>query len=411
MTTIESAANISDIIPTISILPESTTAEEVNDKSLFRLRNLIIGVTLSLAATGVAHPEHTEDYARLAQANIQHLVSDALSDTQPDIKSLDYLDQFEVSNGLFMDGRVGNYAPVWPYSQALSAFYITSLIPGHEKEYSEKFRTGLEAANKYWGLGPDGSRYGYNATTNTAPFDDKERFVDDNLWMGLIHMQAFRASNNPQDLDRAKQIFDIALYQWDEHKGGIYWQVQWPGAQNHSRALVSNAPTVQLAVALYQQTGEERYWSAAQEIFEWMKVLQDTRHGFFHDHINDDESYGTNKYTYGQAVAASAMAAMNEVDPNKYPLQDAIDLASTSLDHLESEGLLGNPAFDAIFFRVVFGIAANYDSPEFSAKVSQTLDNIVSELPSRPTKLLDAAGAEQLIAMQSVPPEAYSKLF
>lgn len=384
---------------------ETTEDSEITSQRRWPRKVAALGVA-GLIAAGLGNTERVTDYAYLAQANIEHSFGEA-----PDPTSFEYLEEYAVGNGLFMDQPTGDYTKIWPHSQALSAFYTISLIPGNEVEYGGKFRFSLQAADSYWEEGTEAALPGYNASVNRTNFGDPERYVDDNLWMGLIHLQAFEATNDVAQLERAGQIFDLAIQEWDTQSGGIFWQVQWPGVENNIRAMVSNAPAVQLATALYRHTGNERYKTKAEEIFVWMLQHKDETVGVFNDHIRSDETYDFSKYTYVQGVAAGAMAEMSQIMPDKYSIEDAVDLAYITLGQMKYGGIMSNPAFDAILFRNLFKISSIYDNPTFTKTVLDDLQTTVDDLPSHPSELLELGGIIQLRAMPLIPADRYHKLF
>lgn len=386
-------------------LPLEAAEPQVGSKRRWP-RKLAAVCMSGLITVGLVNAERLTNYAQLAQANIEHMTGET-----PDPTSFEYLDEYAVSNGLFMDQPTGGYGTIWSHSQALSALYTVSLVPGNETEYGNKFRFSLEAADSYWGEGTETTLPGYSATVNSINFTSPEQYVDDNLWMGLIHLQEFETNNDPTQLEKAQQIFNLALEEWDSHSGGIFWQVQLPGVENNIRAMVSNAPAVQLGAALYRYTGDETYKTRAEEIFVWMLEHKDEAAGVFNDHIRSDGTYDFNKYTYVQGVAAGAMAEMSSLMPNKYPLQDAVNFANSALDQLSQNALMSNPAFDAILFRNLLKISASYNSPAFTERVMHELQATVDDLPQYPSELLDLGGMIQLRAMLQVPSSEYSKLF
>ncbi|MEO5628117.1 MAG: glycoside hydrolase family 76 protein [Candidatus Saccharimonadales bacterium] len=386
-------------------ISDVATGEMMESKSRWPLKIAALGMS-ALLTVGFINNERLTNYAWLAKANLEHVVGEA-----PDPSSFDYLDQYKVGNGLFTNDLTGDYTKIWPHSQALSALHILSLIPGHSSEYEAEFQLSLKASDSYWAEATDTTRAGYNASLNSTNFGSPERYVDDNLWMGLIHMQEFKANRDQAQLERAEQIFDLALRQWDEQNGGIFWQVQWPDAADHTRAMVSNAPAVQLGADLYRQTGNKDYLPKIEEIFNWMLQHKDEPAGVFNDHIRDDETYDLSKYTYVQGVAIGAMTEMSQIMPDKYSLQDAVDLANITLDQLSHGALLGNPEFDAILYRNLLEITGPYNHPGFTKRVLKSLQTTVDNLPKSPKELLEFVGTIQLRAMLAVPESERDKLF
>lgn len=398
-----------------NLIPQSEETLVAAEQSPRRKR--LVQKCLAVLAVGSAvvvagNQERTSVYGHLAKVNIEHAVRDvnpfAEADTDPE--SFEYLEyQYGVDNGLFTDDEFGNYTHVWPHSQAVSAYRIASLTPGSEQFYP-KYKESLSAADYYWTNGGGNTLPGYDASIKASIFGETERFVDDNLWMGLILAKDYEEGGEAKWLHKAEQVFAIALEQWDEDRGGIYWQVQWPKVTNNTRALVSNAPAVQLGVKLYELTGDAVYLQKSEEIFDWLKDHKDDNEGLFYDHVRIDNTYEYTKWSYVQGSVAGAMASLALVHPEKYSLDEAVEFANTSMDSLEQGKLLGEPAFDAIYFKNLLWIASLQNDEHFTQRVQELLAKTVEELPDKPSDVLSAAGAMQLRALRGLPVEKYKTL-
>jgi Glycosyl hydrolase family 76 len=100
-------------------------------------------------------------------------------------------------------------------------------------------------------------------------YDDKgeqnDQWFDDNGWLGLSFMDAWRVTKQKRFLDDAEIAFRY-LYQagWDPIGGGIWWNTQ------HSvKAAESVNTAALLAVELYEAHAGAAYLTSAQRLIEW----------------------------------------------------------------------------------------------------------------------------------------------
>lgn len=310
------------------------------------------------------------------------------------------------NNGLYKGSQLGWYASVWPQSREIDTLKLMSLVPGHSN-ISNSYQQALSAANNhYW----DGADYdpGLRAFHNSAT----PPLIDDNLWMGLINAREFKESKDPAALQKAETIFRLAVSQWDQRQGGIYWQDQLATANDHSRAIVSNAPAVMLGVELYQKTGRQYYLDWAEKIFGWTQnTLFDKSSGLYNDHINADGSIDTTKWTYVQGVMAGAMAALSQVRPEQYPLQNAVNLVKQAMNYYDTYDAYDEPEFAEICFENFIAVAGMYQNPEFTQRVYGELAKAAAHTPKSPKILIEAAGKAGLIALQKIPLKEWNDIF
>ena len=321
------------------------------------------------------------------------------------------VNNFRLSNGLFKSSDVGWYASIWPSSRALDALYSASLLPGQKSLYQD-YKNSLNAIdNNYWAKTINGIS-GYDQ--GLKPFHDQANppLVDDNLWMGLINMRSYNLTRNPNELYRAQDIFKLAVSQWDNSAGGIYWEVQLKSAQDHARAVVSNATAVRLGVELYQKTGDQYYLDQSERIYNWLnKTLLDPKNGLYNDHISISNNIGITKYTYVQGIMIGAMSALNQIDPQKYPLSNAVALADRSMQYFKTHNTYGNSAFDAIWGQNILWLASIYNQPEFTNQAQKSIKDAIKNEPKNPKGLLYASGNVELRALKDLPLKSYRKLY
>lgn len=337
------------------------------------------------------------------------------------------------------------YAMVWPYSRAIEATYAMRFVPGSGKEPRERYKNMLGGLENYWSDKPPDHKPGYDPGLTALnsyyhpqlrPFVENngpDRYVDDNLWIGQILMREYWETKDKRLLHRAKQIFELAKDQWDHVQGGVYWKQQFVNEESHGRGIVSNAPAIMLGVELYKAvyaetgSGDNTCLEFCDKTFRWLQDnLKDSSDGLYFDNKDYTGKVGTEKFTYCQGVMIGAMVKLNEIDPARYKLDDAVKLANNSLTHfdkleesLKINGRKHDPddirsegyedlAYTGIFFANLLYLAKKIESPEFTQRVQRTLDKIVSRLYLNHDKLLDHAGAVHLAALNCMAEEEYN---
>jgi hypothetical protein len=310
---------------------------------------------------------------------------------------------YQADNGLFLsssDTFFRSYATTWGSAIALDTENILSLMPGpSQNDVAKAFQNSLAAVNKnYWGTVYH-SMPGYDSKISAFTTTSFPKFVDDEGWMGLNDMQT------PSGLKRAEDVFAIAESQIDKKNGGIYWQVQNSGDSDHTRSLVSNAPTVILGAELYKKTGKISYLRESQTIYKWIQsALYDRSNGMYSDHIYPNGAVDKHIWTYGEGEVAAATAALGNV-------QLAATEINRDLDYFATHHSYGNPAFDLKYFQAAKWVAIEDGSPLLELKTESALRDAIKAEPKNPTDILEKAGEIGLDALYALPVNQDSKLF
>jgi hypothetical protein len=319
---------------------------------------------------------------------------------------------FGLGNRLFKNRRFGFYASIWPSYQALSALYVTSLLPGNSA-CSTDFGESLQAIDdNYWSPSSPGALGAYDQGPNAFHFTSDLPRVDDSLWMGLAVMQQYSRTRDPALLERAEAVFSLAQGNWARGIGGVYWEAT--GAHNHARTVVSNAPAAILGVELYRQTGNVRYLTWSEMIVAWLTAeLRDRATGLFNDNIDDHGGRTTvdkAKYTYTQGMMVGAMAALSTVDPARYPISDAIEFADTSMAYFDAHRSYGQPGFDMIWAENLLWTAGLYQNAGFTAQTNGAVLRALRAEPTSRGDLLTASSETALRELSRLPQDQYDKL-
>jgi hypothetical protein len=300
---------------------------------------------------------------------------------------------FGVGNHVFKSDELGLYASAWPSFHALDALYVASLLPGGGRCYRD-FQQNLAAIDStYWDKYLTGFPPGYDQGPRALHIDSDLPRVDDSLWLALTLMRAYARTGNPALLGRAEDVFALARRNWDSRAGGVYWEVHAPGASDESRVVVSNAPAVILGVQLYLRTRNLMYLRWSEKIFHWLHGhLLDPATGLYNDHVDASThpvTVDTAKFTYNQGVMVGAMVALSEVDPARYPLGNAVDLAGKAMAYFGEHHSYGQPGFDVIWAENVLELASRYSNAAFTSQARHSVELAIRAAPANPGDLLD----------------------
>jgi uncharacterized protein YyaL (SSP411 family) len=314
------------------------------------------------------------------------------------------LARFGVGNHLLKDKPFGFYASVWPSYQALTAMYVGSLLP-HPQMCGLAFDQTLMAIDdNYWNHSADIAA-AYDQGPRAFHIGSDLPRVDDSLWMGMALMQQYARAKDQSVLGQAEAVFRLAVRNWDQQNGGVYWQET--GAGNSTRAVVSNAPAVILGIEIFQQVHDPWYLGWSERIMAWLtRTLRDPATGLYNDHIGGEASptaIDPAKYTYTQGVMVCALAMMSEVESAQYPLSNSVELADKAMAYFPSHQSYGQPGFDVIWVESVLWLSSLDRNVAFRAKAESTLALVRSAEPKNDGELLTASSEMALRELVGLP--------
>lgn len=256
----------------------------------------------------------------------------------------------------------------------------------------------------------------------TGAVGGRERFYDDNAWIGLAAMQAFSATGDERYLRHAEQTF--TMVQGGAHPdGGLFWVEQDLAA----RHTCSGAPAGQLAMQLHAATGDERYLDFAREQAEWLATNLRTDGGLYQDNLRNDGSIDPAIFTYNQGAALGLDVQLYRATGEQRYLDRAAETADATLAAFGEERLWSHaPVFNAIFFRNLLALHAVQPDDRYLEALDGYLERAWSEGRNPDTGLFDAGGIgsyhapagnvidqgalSQLFAIRALPPEQWATL-
>lgn len=251
-----------------------------------------------------------------------------------------------------------------------------------------------------------------------------KRLYDDNEWIGLAAMQAYDATGDERYLRHAERTF--RMVRTGEHPGGgMYWHEQ----DRVARHTCSVAPAGQLAMQLFEATGEERYLEFAKEQADWLAANLRLDNGLYGDNLNDNGSLEKAVYSYNQGTPIGLDVQLFRATGERRYLDRARQTAEASLRHFGEGDRLWQqaPVFNAVFMRNLLALHATAPDPRYLAMVDNYLERAWTEARNPETGLFDRGGIgqyekhgageaidqaalSQLYAIRALPPQQWATL-
>ena len=244
-----------------------------------------------------------------------------------------------------LHGPAGDVATVWGIVHVFDATSAMAIADPSRKRRL-KVRRFAAVAERYWShnVHPHGA---YTAQL-AGPHGDGENyaFYDDNGWLGLAFVDAYRATHNKRylhDADRALRFIDEDG--WDGDRG-VLWN-QW----DSDTSLASYASATALAAELYHYTDKSRYRGIARRYIAWGDKHA-RRHGLYATRDHPAVSYVEG------AMIGAHLALCRE--GSKRSCKAAEQVARSAHRRWGTGHRYHAPQFDAILFRYLLRLG-DYD--------------------------------------------------
>jgi len=308
-----------------------------------------LGLAFVVAVVSVAYSSSDTDARSGQEKNLRRAIASYEAMQRylylPDVKL--YKEQYPEQPGQ------NPYSYVWPFSQAMAATIDLAGIRKIGAQYKDDVGDRLEGVELYW-----------NNTTTPPGYDSYvrpplgwggDKFYDDNEWIALEQVQWYRMTGDQQALARAKQVFDLVVYGWDNDPthpcpGGVFWtQASW----SRDRNTVSNAPGAELGLHLYEITGDRYYFDWAKRMYDWVNTCLLAPNGLYWDHIDLAGNIEKTQWSYNQGTMIGASVLLYRITGDSQYLRRAEAIADAALEYYGGAGRLyrQDPPFNAIFFK------------------------------------------------------------
>jgi Glycosyl hydrolase family 76 len=308
----------------------------------------------------------------------------------------------------FVDGRYAasdtrhSSAHLWPLSQALTASLAFSSLPGRGAAAARAAVLRTVGA-----LAQYRSGQGYES----VPVPDRDRggnlYYDDNNWIALDLLAAYRLSGTQGLLKRAEGVFQFLVSGWDTNAddacpGGVFW-AKPPLRQ--IRTTVSTANAALVALRLYQATGSSSYLAWGRRMYAWVTRCLAGRNGLYFDHVDNVGNVSKHEWTYNQGAMIAAGVLLAKATGQRSYFDQARASAKVALARYGASGYKGEPPiFVAIFFSDLNLLQRVAQLPSYRAALRHYLRHVTLGSDGHfGSSLLSQAAAVQLYSLAAAP--------
>ncbi|HEX5308659.1 MAG TPA: glycoside hydrolase family 76 protein [Solirubrobacteraceae bacterium] len=343
------------------------------------------------------------------------------------------------------------YSYLWPFSQALAATVSVANIPGQSAKQassnSRELHVRLYGLGKYWstpteaseplpGEQPEAEEQSGEPSEsagvpppslpsysgNVAP-PAGASYYDDNEWVGIELMRAYKLRHEAALLERAEQIMQFVMSGWQTNPklacvGGVPFS---DSPSNTDRNTVTDGPGAELALQLYRVTGDGAYLQFAEMAYEWVRRCLLQPNQLYADHIRQHGVIDPTLWSYNQGSMIGAGTLLYQVTHDGAFLYQARQTATAALGYFTMQRLLSeNPFFVSVYLRnQMYLDSVTHDPPGVHLAqdyinyvwVNRRLSNglfVWASPPSPPSsQLLVQAAAVQVYALLSTKPATY----
>src|SRR5580700_7010684 len=270
---------------------------------------------------------------------------------------------------------------LWPFSQALAATVTLShvngiaTIPGLSATVARELNARMVGLRSYLDTDNSGAPEG-TFTSTLGAFDGTvappagpggTKYYDDNEWVGIELVRTYALTHNAAALGSAEAIMAFVMAGWDTDPelvcpGGVPFS---NSSENTERNTVTDGPGAELAVRLYQLTGNVQYLQFAEQAYEWVRQCLLSANGLYADHIGPYGTVAQTYWSYNQGSMIGAGTLLYQATDNSAYLYQARQTAAAALAYYTPERLGSeNPFFVAVYFRnMLYLDSVTHDPP------------------------------------------------
>lgn len=292
------------------------------------------------------------------------------------------------------------YSYVWPFASAMQATVALARIPEVGERYAQDVQDRLDGLAAYW----NGSKSppGYDSYVRPPLGGGGDLFYDDNEWLAIELIKAYRLTGNEEALERAKELFALFVHGWDADEshpcsGGVFW-TQAPWSQD--RNTVSNAPAAEVGLYLYEMTNDSYYLDWAKKMYDWVNGCLLAPNGLYWDHIKLSGEINKTHWTYNQGTMIGASVLLYRATGDQAYLDRAAGIAEAALNYYGKSRIYAQPiVFNSIFFENLLLLDDARPNPKYRKYIQDYADEIWTTIRDPQTGLLvfDADRSTELL--------------
>jgi hypothetical protein len=200
---------------------------------------------------------------------------------------------------------------------------------------------------------------GFDPSSRESTGPRAHAFYDDNGWLGLAFLEAYRITRVKRYLTYADDAFQfIAQTGWaDGAGGGVWWDTG-----HVSRSSESIASGTALAALLYQTTGRKSYLQTARRYISWADShIWDAQNGLYMRDPNSPILMG-----YVQSPMMVAFESLCSTTKDDTLCDKAEQLGAAALTRFTS-ALRHGPQYDAVYLHWMLDVYAQDHNPRWYA--------------------------------------------
>lgn len=196
---------------------------------------------------------------------------------------------------------------------------------------------------------PSGKVYKNQIYYNAGPNWQGDFYYDDNAWICIQLLDAYKLLGKETYLTTAKKILEFMWTGWDDRAGGgIYWDKTFEG-----KGVCSNGPVAIAYCVGYQLTGEEEYLNRAKMIYDWCGRMVRGKDGIYNagvKNLNVTEYKESNldpwRPAYDQGTMISTAALLYEITGDeRYKAELKTTATAAKSLMFDNDGMKRNPIF------------------------------------------------------------------
>ena len=228
------------------------------------------------------------------------------------------------------------YAYAWSFSQALAADLAVTQTSGSRVGLARVHRD-LAGLAHYWA--GSASPPGYDCVVVPNLGHGGVRFYDDNVWIGLDLVRAYRLIGAPALLRRAEEVFAFTKSGWDTNSsdpfpGGVFWT---QSQANRDRNTISTAGAAKLGLELYLIDRQQAKLTTARSMLAWVDATLRAPNGLYWDHVSLDGRINKSEWSYNQGMMLGAYLQLYRATGAHTALHKAKAIARASLRSFQAD--------------------------------------------------------------------------
>lgn len=232
---------------------------------------------------------------------------------------------------------------LWPLCALLQANNeIDKVIPANQRLFDSTF----SLIRRYYDTSAPAPGY----ASYIPDLGGGDRFYDDNQWIGIALMDAYKRSGKAAYLKDSKEIYRFMMTAYDTAAGGgLYWQE----GKLSSKNTCANGPGIILALQLYKATANKKYQDTALMLYNWVNRHLQAPSGLYFDNISTTTGkVDEKKYSYNTGTMMQSGLYLYEVTNDPRYLNAVIAVGDSAMHYfLDSGKFRDGYWFNAVLLR------------------------------------------------------------